>query len=97
MPFRALLDEMWNLPKEHRAEWVRQVILSDEALAARGIVVPAGMTLQRSAFADNRPTLFCVTKHLPPGLHWHKVTITFDNPSGPPAIRFEEVKDAVTL
>ena len=32
-----------------------------------------------------------MVKHLPPGLPWDKVTITFDNRSGPPAIRYGDM------
>ena len=43
------------------------------------LAVPNDMHLQRSEFADGRPTLFCVTKILPLAHPWHKVTITFDD------------------
>lgn len=96
-PFQGLLEEMAAVPEAERAEWVRLVILDDAQLAKRGVIVPQGMVLQRSSFSDDRPTLFCVTKHLPPGLHWRKVTITFDNPSGEPAIRYRDVAAHVAL
>ena len=35
--------------------------------------------MQRSEFADQRPTLFCVTKMLGLAYPWQKVTITFDS------------------
>jgi hypothetical protein len=95
--FQDLLNELWGLKPENRAAFVRGVILRDLELAARGVVVPDGMKLQRSAFGDDRPTLFCITKYLPAGVLWHKVTITFDNPSGDPAIRYADVADAVTI
>ncbi len=59
---------------------MRNVVINKDELVARGISVPEGMTVQRSAFADGRPTLFCVTKYLPDRMR--KVTITFDNPEG---------------
>jgi hypothetical protein len=90
-PFRGLLAEMTSLPAAQRHDFVRRVILSDAELAARGVVPPPGMTLQRSAFADERPTLFCLTKHLGEGFVWEKVTLTFDNTAGEPAVRFADM------
>lgn len=92
-PFRRLLDEMDACPAEERHEFVRTVILNDKALTSRGVVPPPGVVLQRSAFADDRPTLFCMTKHLSDGLVWEKVTLTFDNESGDPALRFAAAAD----
>lgn len=89
--FRRLLDEMSAVLPAQRHDFVRDVILDDAALEARGIFMPPGVELQRSAFADDRPTLFCMTKHLPEGVVWEKVTLTFDNLSGDPAIRFADV------
>jgi len=37
------------------------------------------MLIQRSEFADQRPTLFCVSKVLPLAYPWHKITVTFDS------------------
>jgi hypothetical protein len=34
--------------------------------------------------------LLCISKYLPKGVVWDKVTITFDNTSGPPAMKFDE-------
>ncbi|GAA5024170.1 hypothetical protein GCM10025734_82300 [Kitasatospora paranensis] len=56
-----------------------------------GVFVPAGLTIQRSTFRDDRPTLFCIVKHLPHGLLWEKVTVTFDNPSGGPALFYKDM------
>jgi hypothetical protein len=81
--FQAMLNEMWAIPPEKRPEFVLNVILSPAEREKRSIVTPQGMVIQRSAFADGRPTLFCVTKRLPPGAPWHKVTFTFDNPPNP--------------
>jgi len=47
--------------------------------------------IQRTAFRDNRPTQFAIVKHLPHGYTWEKVTITFDNTTGEPPIRYENV------
>lgn len=77
--FQALLTEMYKLPPHLRYEFVELVWLDEDVLRARGLEKPEGLLIQRSEFADKRPTLFCVTKTLPPGLGWHKVTITFDN------------------
>jgi hypothetical protein len=77
--FRSLLSELYSKTPSERHEFVREVVINPDELAKRGISVPEGMTLQRSAFADGRPTLFCVTKYLSDGKR--KVTITFDNPT----------------
>jgi hypothetical protein len=55
-------------------------------------VVPHDIIFQRSAFSDNRPSLFCMTKYLPDGIGWKKVTITFDNPDGEPALRYSDME-----
>jgi hypothetical protein len=74
--FQRLLFELRTVPAERRVEFVETVLLNDNELAHRGIEIPSGMVLQRSYFADNRPTLFCLTKKLSQK-QW-KVTITFD-------------------
>jgi hypothetical protein len=74
--FQRLLFELRTIPVERRVEFVESVVLNRDELAHRGIETPCGMVLQRSYFADNRPTLFCVTKKLSQN-EW-KVTITFD-------------------
>lgn len=89
--FRALLNELWDLPLDQRAWFVANVILDPHELEIRGIRVPADLKLQRSAFRDNRPTLFCIVRYIPEGLQWSKVTITFDNPSGPPALSYPDI------
>lgn len=90
-PFAALLAELWALPQEQRKVFVRDVLIDSAELRRRDVVVPAGLVVQRSAFRDRRPTLFCVTKHLPPGLLWEKVTITFDNPEGAPDLDYDDL------
>lgn len=75
--FRSLVSELYSKPTSERYEFVREVVINPDQLAKRGISVPEGMTVQRSVFADGRPTLFCVSKHLSDGKR--KVTITFDN------------------
>lgn len=74
--FEKLLLELRAVPVEQRVEFVKSVVLNQKELAQRGIRVPVGLVIQRSYFADNRPTLFCVSKKLNDG-KW-KVTITFD-------------------
>jgi len=74
--FQNLLAELRAVPRSERTLFVRDVILNPDELDNRGLQVPAGMAIQRSYFADNRPTLFCVTKYMI-DKKW-KVTITFD-------------------
>ena len=77
-PFQRLLADMRKLPsQEQRRRFVRDEVINNQALADRGILVPGGLIVQRSVFADGRPTLFCITKHLSDGEQ--KVTITFDD------------------
>ena len=92
----GLFAELWSLPEEDRAQFVLDVLLTPDGLRARDVVVPNGLVIQRSTFRDNRPTLFCVTKHLDPGLLWEKVTVTIDNPSGTPALKYDDVVTKVT-
>lgn len=74
--FQQLIRELYSLPYEERDEFVRSVMLDPAQLAARSIIVPAGMTVQRSRFHDGRPTIFCISKMVKGDLR--KVTITFD-------------------
>ena len=79
--FQALLAEIYALPESARPQFIHEVVLRKSELARRGIVIPSEMTVQRSSFADERPTLFCVCKRL----HSHpekKATFTFDNTAG---------------
>jgi hypothetical protein len=76
--FQALVAELYSKPVSERFAFVRDVAIDKDKLAKRGVSVPEGMTVQRSTFADGRPTLFCVSKYLPDGKR--KVTVTFDNP-----------------
>ncbi len=87
----AVLAEYHALSDPERRAFVLNVLLEPAALAERGVLVPRGVTIQRTAFMDERPTQFAMVKHLPPGLPWDKVTITFDNRSGPPAIRYGDM------
>lgn len=77
--FQAALAELAALPEDARPQFVARELLDPAKRAQRGLVLPDGMRLQRSWFADGRPTLFCVSKVLPLAYPWHKVTITFDD------------------
>lgn len=65
----------------HRPKFVFDVLLSDDALAARGIKRPENILIQRSAFGDRRPIIFVVKRFLPEEFSnvWQNVNITFDN------------------
>jgi hypothetical protein len=80
-PFRALIKELSALSSHARPKFVHDVLLNDEELAARGVLVPDGILIQRSAFGDRRPTLFVVKHFLPEAFNnvWENVNITFDN------------------
>lgn len=78
--FQGVLQELHETPTTEKPKFVVDILLSDKELEKRGISVPEGLLIQRSTFADNRPTLFCVSKKLPHGCLWEKVTVTFDNP-----------------
>ena len=78
-PFQAMLDELYGCAPEDRSSFVEQVVLDPAERLRRGIDDAAhGVIVQRSEFADQRPTLFCVTKVLGLAYPWQKVTITFD-------------------
>jgi len=75
--FEALVSELRRTPQDFRLKFVEEVILRGAELTRREIRVPDGMLIQKSAFADGRPTLFCVSKYLPD--RRRKVTITYDD------------------
>ena len=74
--FRVLLHDLGKIEPSQRPDYVRNVILDPAELSKRSIYVPSSLKIQRSAFGDNRPTLFCVAKDLNQN---EKVTITFNN------------------
>lgn len=76
---QRLLEDLYALPEADRPQFVLDVVMDAEARARRGIIVPDNMVIQRSAFADGRPTLFCVSKLIPLAYPWRKVTVTFDS------------------
>jgi hypothetical protein len=80
-PFKALMQEMSALSHLERPKFVREVLLDESKLKARGVTVPHGILIQRSAFGDRRPTLFAVKHFLPENFSdvWQNVNITFDN------------------
>jgi hypothetical protein len=74
--FQVVLRELYATPHGERDSFVRRVLLDPAELAARSVVVPPGMTIQRSKFHDGRPTIFCISSMV--GDNLRKVTITFD-------------------
>lgn len=93
--FQQLLVDLWETPPEERPEFVRNVILDEGEMEKRGIEVPEDIVVQRSAFGDNRPTLFCVTKKL--GYGQRKVTVTFDNEPAPPGLEDFAARSSATI
>jgi hypothetical protein len=79
--FRSVIEEFDTLEPAERPPFVLDVLLNPAELERRGVVVPEGMLIQRSAFGDRRPTLFVVKKYLPQPFTdvWQNVNITFDN------------------
>jgi hypothetical protein len=80
-PFKTVMAEMNSLKPTKRPAFVASVLLNDEELSRRGVQRPSDILIQRSAFGDRRPTLFCVKKLLPEkyACVWKNVNITFDN------------------
>lgn len=79
--FKAVMAEFGELNSTERPAFVMSVLLNKEELARRGVIAPEGLLIQRSAFGDRRPTLFCVKKFLPEKYKdvWQNVNLTFDN------------------
>lgn len=78
-PFQRMLAELRRVPPGSRDLYVRTVLLNRDELARRGLEPPDGLTVQRSEFHDQRPTVFCVSKPLPRECTvWRRVTYTFD-------------------
>jgi hypothetical protein len=79
-PFQRMLAELRAMSVEEREVFVRRILLNAGELADRGLTPPPGITVQRSEFHDQRPTLFCVVRHLPDASPlWRRVTFTFDH------------------
>jgi hypothetical protein len=84
--FQEMYRELQELESfEAQDEFVRHVLLDPAELVRRGLTPPEGVTIQRSAFGDKRPTIFCLVKYLPDGVR--KATITLDHRSDKPAAR----------
>ncbi len=78
--FQKLLDKLWELrPRHERQVFIRDVIHNPGQLEASGISQDGDVSLQRTYFDDNRPTLMALVYHLPEGLGFQKVTITYDD------------------
>jgi hypothetical protein len=79
--FKRMMKELGELQSHERPGFVASILLDNEELAKRGVYIPEGILIQRSAFGDRRPTLFCVKKYLPPEYSdvWQNVNLTFDN------------------
>jgi hypothetical protein len=79
--FEVLMVELGALRDWERPQFVADVLMDDDELAKRGVRIPDGVLMQRSAFGDRRPTLFVVKKFLPEEFSdvWQNVNITFDN------------------
>ena len=90
-PFVSVLAEFWATPESERPTFVSQILLNRDELRKRRVILPNDILIQRSAFRDNRPTQFAIVKHLPHGYIWEKVTMTFDNTTGEPPIRYADV------
>lgn len=74
--FRGVVEHLMDLPSSAlRHQFVRDVMIDRASLESWGVRLPSDVLVQRSAFSDERPTLFCVTRHVTTNL---KVTITFD-------------------
>jgi len=80
-PFKIFHDELYKLPPKDRPAFIARVLFDPKELKRRGIDVPEGILIQRSAFGDRRPTLFVVKKFMPKKYHavWENMNITFDN------------------
>jgi hypothetical protein len=79
--FEAIMQEFGKIRSYERPSFVSSVLLNKEELAKRGVHTPEDILIQRSAFGDRRPTLFCVKKYLPEKYAdvWKNVNLTIDN------------------
>ena len=79
--FQAVWSELRELPRIARYKFIKEILLNPERLQREyGVHIPDGIMIQRSAFGDGRPTLFCMKKYLPEKFHsvWENVNLTFD-------------------
>ena len=79
--FRQVMEELDKLSSRERPSFVLAILLDPAERKRRGIEPPEGILIQRSAFGDRRPTLFCVKRFLPERFSdvWQNVNLTFDN------------------
>lgn len=75
--FKQLINDLYSTEKEKRFDFVKNVILNKEEIKKRRICIPNNISIERSYFFDDRPTLFCIVKYLEDNTR--KVTITFDD------------------
>lgn len=78
--FKNMVKELYNCEPGKRKDFVKEVILNKSELKKGGIITPDSISLERSFFFDNRPTLFCVVKYLKDKKR--KVTVTYDEQFG---------------
>ena len=78
--FNSVYKELMSLALNDRPEFVVNVLLNDIELQNRGINRPQDLFIMRTAFGDQRSTLFCVKKWLSRDLNivWENVNIIFD-------------------
>lgn len=75
--FQRMYAELRAMSRAEQADFVHRVLLDPGELGRRGLTPPDGIVIQRSEFGDQRFTSFCVTRRLPHGAAWQRVTITF--------------------
>ena len=79
--FQKVWTDLKAMSSVERHGYVKRVLLNKDVLKSeRGIDVPENILIQRSAFGDRRPTLFCLKKYLPEKYHcvWENTNLTFD-------------------
>jgi len=81
--FNSIYKELMGLSSHDQPEFVVNVLLNDMELQNRGVNRPNNLFIMRTAFGDERPTLFCVKKWLSRDLNifWENVNINFVNKS----------------
>ena len=79
--FQEVYASMKAMSAEDRNRFVKEVLIDPDRLREEtGIEIPEGVLIQRSAFGDRRPTVFCLKKFLPERFHrvWENTNLTFD-------------------
>ena len=78
--FQKLLEKLWELqPGVERQVFIRDIVHNQAQLEDYGLTKGSKVALQRTYFDDDRPTLMALVFHLPEGLGFRKVTITYDD------------------